>query len=45
MLKEKYEIYVLKVGYDRYSAQYLIDDMAAYGFHMDDVFRVKTLRA
>ena len=39
MLKEKYEIYVLKVGYDRYSAQYLVDDMRAYGFHMDDVFQ------
>lgn len=43
MLKEKYEIYVLKVGYDRYSAQYLIDDMAAYGFHMDDVFQGENL--
>lgn len=43
MLKEKYEIYVLKVGYDRYSAQYLIDDMRAYGFHMDDVFQGENL--
>ena len=43
LLKEKYEIYVLKVGYDRYSAQYLIDDMAAYGFHMDDVFQGENL--
>lgn len=38
-LIEKYKIYVLKVGYDRYSAQYLVNDMKAYGFHMDDVFQ------
>lgn len=43
MLKEKYSIYVLKVGYDRYSAQYLVDDMKAYGFHMDDVFQGENL--
>lgn len=43
MLKEKYEIYTLKVGYDRYSAQYLIDDMKTYGFHMDDVFQGENL--
>ena len=43
MLKEKYEIYVLKVGYDRYSAQYLVDEMRAYGFHMDDVFQGENL--
>lgn len=34
-----YEIYPLKVGYDRYSAQYLVQDMTAYGFHMDDVYQ------
>ncbi len=38
-LVEQYEIYPLKVGYDRYSAQYLIQDMSAYGFHMDDVYQ------
>lgn len=38
-LVEKYQIYPLQVGYDRYSAQYLIKDMEAYGFHMDDVFQ------
>lgn len=43
MLKEKYQIYVLKVGYDRYSAQYLVDEMKAYGFHMDDVFQGENL--
>ena len=43
MLKEQYGIYVLKVGYDRYSAQYLVDDMKAYGFHMDDVFQGENL--
>lgn len=38
-LVEQYHIYPLKVGYDRYSAQYLVDDMKRYGFHMDDVFQ------
>lgn len=38
-LVEKYKIYPLKVGYDRYSAQYLVQDMKQYGFHMDDVFQ------
>ena len=35
----KYKIYPLMVGYDRYSAQYLIKDMEAYGFHTDDVYQ------
>lgn len=39
MLIERYEIYPLKVGYDRYTAQYLVQDMAAYGFQMDDVYQ------
>ena len=38
-LVEKFQIYPLKVGYDRYTAQYLVQDMAQYGFHMDDVFQ------
>ena len=38
-LVEEYEILPLQVGYDRYSAQYLIQDMDRYGFHMDDVFQ------
>lgn len=38
-LVQDYEILPLKVGYDRYSAQYLVQDMQAYGFHMDDVFQ------
>jgi phage terminase large subunit-like protein len=42
-LKENYGIYVLKIGYDRYSAQYLIDDLAAYGFHTDDVWQGENL--
>lgn len=39
MLIEQYQIYPLKVGYDRYTAQYLVQDMKQYGFHMDDVFQ------
>ena len=38
-LVEDYEILPLQVGYDRYSAQYLVQDMTAYGFHMDDVYQ------
>lgn len=38
-LIEEYEIFPLKVGYDRYSAQYLVQNMQNYGFHMDDVFQ------
>lgn len=36
-LVEKYKIYPLKVGYDRYSSTYFVDQMKSYGFHMDDV--------
>jgi phage terminase large subunit-like protein len=42
-LLDKYEIYVLKIGYDRYSAQYLINDLAGKGFHVDDVFQGENL--
>ena len=42
-LVEEYQIYPLQVGYDRYSAQYLVQDMKAYGFHMDDVFQGENL--
>lgn len=42
-LVEKYRIYPLKIGYDRYSAQYLVQDMKAYGFHMDDVYQGENL--
>lgn len=37
MLVEEYEILPIQVGYDRYSAQYLVQQMEQYGFHMDDV--------
>lgn len=38
-LIEQYQIYPLVVGYDRYTAQYLVQDLKAYGFNMDDVFQ------
>ena len=38
-LVEQYEIYPLKVGYDKYSANYLVQQMDGYGFHMDDVYQ------
>ena len=43
MLVEQYQIYPLQVGYDRYSAQYLVQDMERYGFHMDDVYQGENL--
>lgn len=42
-LVEKYKIYPLEVGYDRYSATYMVQDMSAYGFHMDDVYQGENL--
>jgi len=37
MLERKYEILCLKVGYDRYSAAYLVQDMEADGYDMESV--------
>ena len=42
-LVEQYQIFPLQVGYDRYSAQYLVQEMTNYGFHMDDVFQGENL--
>lgn len=42
-LVEDYQILPLQVGYDRYSAQYLVQDMESYGFHMDDVWQGENL--
>jgi len=42
-LIEEYKIYPLMVGYDRYSAQYLIQDLQSYGFLCDDVFQGENL--
>ena len=38
-LVKVYKIKPLKVGYDRYSAQYLVQEMKDAGFHMDDVYQ------
>lgn len=42
-LVEEFQIYPLKVGYDRYSASYLVQEMKQYGFHMDDVYQGENL--
>ena len=42
-LVEQYEVLPLMVGYDRYSAQYLIKDMEAYGFKCDSVYQGENL--
>lgn len=38
-LVEQYEILPLMAGYDRYSAQYLVQDLERYGFRCDDVYQ------
>jgi phage terminase large subunit-like protein len=38
-LVEEFEILPLQVGYDRYTAQYLVQDLNNYGFKTDDVFQ------
>lgn len=38
-LVKEYKIYPLKVGYDRYCAGYLVEEMKDYGFQMDDVYQ------
>lgn len=42
-LVEEYQILPLQIGYDRWSAQYLVKDLEAYGFHMDDVWQGENL--
>lgn len=42
-LVEKYQIYPLMIGYDSYSAQYLIQDLKAYGNQCDSVFQGENL--
>ena len=36
---QEYELLPLMVGYDRYSAQYLIQDLEAFGFKVDDIYQ------
>lgn len=38
-LVEEYEILPLQTGYDRYSAQYLVQDLKQYGFQVDDIYQ------
>ncbi len=38
-LVKKYKIRPLKVGYDKYMAHNLVDEMTMAGFHMDDVYQ------
>lgn len=39
MLVQDFEILPLKIGYDRYSSQYLIKTLKGQGYHTDDVFQ------
>lgn len=42
-LVEKWQILPLRVGYDRYSAQYLVQDLESYGFVTDSVYQGENL--
>jgi len=44
-LHTEHKIFLLKIGYDRYSSQYLVSDLKQYGFHLDDVFQGENLTA
>lgn len=39
MMVKTYKIFPLQVGYDRYTAQYLVQDMEKASFHMESVFQ------
>ena len=38
-LIEEYQIYVLQVGYDKYSSPYLVQSLDGYGFHTESVIQ------
>lgn len=38
-LVKEYKVFPLQVGYDRYTAQYLVQDMQKASFHMESVFQ------
>ena len=42
-LIRKYEIRPLMIGYDRYSAQYLVQELEKYGLRTDDVYQGENL--
>jgi len=42
-LRREYQIYVQMIGYDRYSAKYLIDELNQNGFKTDDVYQGENL--
>ncbi len=38
-----YELYILQIGYDRYSAKYLIEQLEGAGLHCEDVYQGENL--
>ena len=42
-LVEEYQLLPLKVGYDRYSATYLVEALKQFGFQCDDVIQAENL--
>ena len=42
-LRDEYGIYILMIGYDRYSAKYLVDELENAGYRTDDVWQGENL--
>lgn len=42
-LREKYELYILQIGYDRYNAKTLVDKLKDANYHVDDVYQGENL--
>ena len=38
-LVEKWQVLPLKIGYDKWSSQYLVQDLKKYGFHTVDIYQ------
>ena len=39
MMRKQYKILPLQIGYDRYTAQYLVQDMEKMSYHMESIFQ------
>ena len=39
MMRKRYKILPLQIGYDRYTAQYLVQDLEKASYHMESVFQ------
>lgn len=42
-MHQKYDLYILQIGYDRYNAKTLIDKLKEANYHVDDVYQGENL--